>query len=331
MKRLPSTLKTLLACAALLSIAAPGAHAQAAWPTKPVTLVVPFTAGGNVDVVARMVAEKLGPRLGQTVVVENVAGAGGAIGVGRIAQQAAPDGYTLVVGPDSPIVIGKLVNPGAFKFDPLKDLAPVALLQTAPMVLVARPNLPAQNYADLVRLAKAEPGKLNYATSGIGTVLQLAMELLKQKSGIFVTHIPYRGASQIATDLMGGQVDTAMLVSTSVIPHVQSGKLKALGVTDGKRLASLPQVPAFAEMPGLKGFEMNSWIGVFAPAKTPPEVVQRLNQALNAVLKLPEIQAKFREQGAVPGNTTAQEFAKFVQAEYARNAQIVRAANIKAE
>lgn len=331
MKPLPRTLKALLACAALLTIAAPGAQAQANWPTKPVTLVVPFTPGGNVDVVARMVAEKLGPRLGQAVVVDNVAGAGGAIGVSRVAKQAAPDGHTLVVGPDSPIVIGKLVNPSAFKFDPLKDLAPITLLQTAPMVLVAQPKLPAADYAALVRLAKAEPGKLNYATSGIGTVLQLAMELLKQRSGIFVTHIPYRGGTQIATDLMGGQIDTAMMVSTSVIPHLQSGKLKALGVTDSKRLAALPQVPAFAEMPGLEGFEMNSWIGVFAPAKTPPDVLRRLNQEFNAVLKLPEIQAKFREQGALPAGMTEQEFARFLQAEYERNAQIVRSASIKAE
>lgn len=330
MKRISPLSKALLAGATALTLYAPAVHAQPAWPAKPVTLVVPFTAGGNVDVVARMVAEKLGPRIGQTVVVDNVAGAGGAIGIGRVAQ-AAPDGYTLAIGPDSPIVIGKLVNPAAFKFDPLKDLAPVTLLQTAPMVLVTRPTLPAQSYADFVRLAKAEPGKLNYATSGIGTVLQLAMELLKQRSGIFVTHIPYRGGAQIATDLMGNQIDSAMMVSTSVIPHVQSGKLKALGVTDGKRLAALPQVPTFAEMPGLKGFEMNSWIGVFAPARTPPEVVHRLNQELNAVLKLPDIQAKLREQGAVPASTTEQEFAKFVRTEYERNAQIVRTANIKAE
>ncbi|MDR6538128.1 tripartite tricarboxylate transporter substrate binding protein [Variovorax soli] len=319
-----------LLLASLLAAALPGAaFAQPAWPAaKPITLIVPYSAGGSVDFNARLVATKLGERLKQSVVIENVTGAGGAIGVGK-AVSAAPDGYTLVAGPDSAIAIGRLINPAAFKFDPLKDLAPVGMLNTAPMVLVARPGLPVQNYADFVKLAKAAPGKYNYATSGVGTVLQLAMELLKERSGIFVAHVPYRGGAQIATDVIGNQVDLAMLVSTSAIPHVNGGRLKALGVTGSKRLDALPNVPAFDEMPGLKGYSMVSWTGIFAPAATPSATVKRLNEELNAVLKDPEVRSKLQEQGALPGSGTAEELGKFVQSEYARNQKIVQAANIK--
>lgn len=324
------TIKPLLL--ASMALAALGGHAFAqapAWPGgKPITLIVPYSAGGSVDFNARLVATKLGERLKQSVVIENVTGAGGAIGVAK-AVNAAPDGYTLVAGPDSAIAIGKLINPAAFKFDPLKDLAPVAMLNTAPMVLVARPGLPVQSYADFVKLAKAAPGKYSYATSGVGTVLQLAMELLKQTGGLFVTHVPYRGGAQIATDVIGNQVDLAMLVSTSAIPHVNGNRLKALGVTGSQRLDALPNVPTFDEMPGLKGYSMVSWTGIFAPAATPPAIVARINQELNAVLKDPEVRAKLQEQGALPGGGSAAELGAFVKAEYARNQKIVQTANIK--
>ncbi|MGO4389901.1 Bug family tripartite tricarboxylate transporter substrate binding protein [Variovorax sp. M-6] len=320
-----------LLLASMLIAALPGAAlAQpSAWPgAKPITLIVPYSAGGSVDFSARLVATKLGERLKQSVVIENVTGAGGAIGVAK-AVNAAPDGYTLVAGPDSAIAIGKLINPAAFKFDPLKDLAPVGMLNTAPMVLVARPGLPVKDFADFVKLAKASPGKYNYATSGVGTVLQLTMELLKERTGIFVTHVPYRGGAQIATDVIGNQVDLAMLVSASAIPHVSGNRLKALGVTSAQRLDALPQVPAFGEMPGLKGFDMVSWTGIFAPAATPAPIVSRLNQELNAVLKDPEVRAKLQEQGAVPGSGSPEQLGQFVKAEYARNQKIVQAANIK--
>jgi tripartite-type tricarboxylate transporter receptor subunit TctC len=320
-------LRLLLATPLLLAAVA---QAQApAWPAaRPITLIVPYTAGGSVDFVARLVATKLGERLKQSVVIENVSGAGGAIGVAK-AVNAAPDGYTLVVGPDSVIAIGKLVNPTAFKFDPLKDLAPVGMLNTAPMVLVARPGFPAKDFAEFVKLAKANPGKYSYATSGVGTVLQLAMELLKERTGIFVTHIPYRGGAQIANDVIGNQVDLAMLVSASATPHINSKSLKAFGVTGGKRLESLPDVPAFGEMPGLKGYAMVSWTGVFAPAQTPAAIVTRLNQELNAVLQEADVRTKLREQGALPGSGTAEDLGRFAQEEFARNQKIVRAANIK--
>jgi tripartite-type tricarboxylate transporter receptor subunit TctC len=318
-----------LLLAAALAISSGAAFAQAPWPAaKPITLIVPYSAGGSVDFNARLVATRLGERLKQSVVIENVTGAGGAIGVAK-AVNAAPDGYTLVAGPDSAIAIGRLINPAAFKFDPIQALAPVGMLNTAPMVLVARPGLPVKSFDDFVKLAKAAPGKYSYATSGVGTVLHLAMELLKERSGIYVTHVPYRGGAQIATDVIGGQVDLAMLISTSAIPHVSGGRVNALGVTSAQRLEALPNTPSFGEMPGLKGYSMVSWTGIFAPAATPPEIVATINRELNAVLKEPEVRAKLQEQGALPGSGSAEELGRFVRAEFARNQKIVQAANIK--
>jgi tripartite-type tricarboxylate transporter receptor subunit TctC len=319
-------IKSILLAATLLPVIA---SAQAQWPAaKPITLIVPYTAGGSVDFNARLVAQRLSERLKQSVVIENVGGAGGAVGLGKAAA-AAPDGYTLVAGTDSAMAIGKLVNPAAYRIDPIQAFAPVAMLNTAPMVLVSGPRLPVKTYADFVQQAKAKPGHLTYATSGVGTVLQLAMELLKERSGIFVTHVPYRGGAQIATDVIGGQVDVAILVSTSAIPQINAGKLHALGVTGPTRLDALPQVPTFGEMPGLKGYSMVSWTGIFAPAGTPPAVVKRLNDELNSVLKDADISGKLREQGAVPGSGSAEDLGRFVRAEADRYAKIVRSANIK--
>jgi tripartite-type tricarboxylate transporter receptor subunit TctC len=318
-----------LALALPLLGALPSAWSQAAWPAaRPITLIVPFSAGGSVDSIARLVAPRLAARLGQSVVIENVTGAGGAIGVGK-AVGAAPDGYTLVAGPDSAIAIGKLINPAAFRFDPLKDLAPVGMLNTAPMVLVARPGLGVKTFADVVKLAKASPGKLNYATSGQGTVLHLAMEMVKQRAGIFVTHIPYRGGAQILTDVIGNQIDLAMLVSASAIPMILDRSITPIAITDARRLEVLPAVPTFDELPGLKGTVMSSWTGVFAPARTPPEIVARLNQELNAALRDPEVVAKLRDQGALPGSGSAADLGRYAQAEFQRNEAIVKTLTFK--
>jgi tripartite-type tricarboxylate transporter receptor subunit TctC len=319
------SLKSFLLAAAL----APAlASAQPAWPARPITLIVPYTAGGSVDYNARLVAQRLSERLHQQVIIDNIGGAGGAVGLAKAAA-AAPDGYTLVAGTDSAMAIGKLVNPAAYRFDPLQAFTPVGMLNTAPLVLVAGPKMPARTYAEFVQLARAHPGHLTYATSGIGTVLQLAMELLKERSGIFVTHVPYRGGGQIATDVIGGQVDVAMLVSTTAVPQVASGRMHALGVTSPVRLESLPNVPALGELPGLKGYSMVSWTGIFAPAGTPPAVVKRLNEELDAALKEPAIAGKLREQGAVPGSGSAEDLGRFVRSEAARYEKIVRSANIR--
>jgi tripartite-type tricarboxylate transporter receptor subunit TctC len=315
---------TLLACCACLS-----AQAQSAWPTaKPITLIVPFSAGGNVDVTARLVGQKLAERLKQSVIIENVVGAGGTIGVEK-AVKAAPDGYTLVLGADSPVAIAKLVNPAAVRYDGLKDLAPVGLVTTAPMVIVARPGLAANNLADVIRLAKEKPGQLSYATSGVGTVLHLAMELLKEQSKTYMVHVPYRGGAQIVTDVIGNQVDLAMVVSVTATPHIQGKKLKGIAVTEARRLPSLPDLPAVAETTGFKGFDMVSWTGLFAPAQTPPAVVERLNRELMEVLRSDEVRNKLAEGGATAGSGSALDFSRFVQIEQARYAAIVKAANIR--
>ncbi len=316
--------------AAVAAVAATAAQAQPAWPAaRPITIIVPFSAGGSVDIAARIVADKLGERLKQTVLVENVAGASGAIGVAK-AVQAAPDGYTLVLGADSPIAIASLVNPAGVKYDAQKDLAPVGLVNTAPMVVVARPGLDVKNLADVLKLARAQPGKLSYATSGVGTVLHLAMEFIKQRAKLDLVHVPYRGGAQIATDVAGNQVDLAMLVSISAMPHIASGKIKGIAVTDDKHLASLPGIPTVAESaPELKGFNFVAWTGLFAPARTPVPVVERLNRELNAVLASDEVRRKLLEQGVVAGSGSAASFGEFVQRERVRYARIVQEANIR--
>ena len=255
---------------ALLALAAVplAGRAQPTWPAgRPIQLIVPFSAGGNVDTTARLIGQKLQDRLKQTIVIENVAGAGGLVGVQK-AVQAAPDGHTLVMAFDGPIAITKFINPAAVRFDPSNDLVPVALITTAPMVLVARTALGIDSMDALVQRARKEPGRLSYATSGVGTVLHLAMEMIKDRAKIFAVHIPYRGGAQIATDVIGGQVDLAMMVSTSATPHVQAGRMKALAVTGAQRLPTLPGVPTLTELPAFKGLVVESWTGVFAPWTT---------------------------------------------------------------
>ena len=317
------------AAIAFAALAAPAAQAQPAWPAaKPITLIVPFTAGGSVDVTARMVADKLSEKLRQSVVVDNVGGAGGTVGVGK-AVQAAPDGYTLVMGVDSAIAIAPYANPKAVRYNVARDLVPVGLVNTAPMVLVARPDFPAGNLAETIALAKKEPGRLSYATSGVGTVLHLGMELIKQRGQFHAVHVPYRGGAQIATDVMGGQVDLAMLVSVSAAPHVQAGKLKGIAVTGPARLAILPKVPTVAETPGFKGFDVVTWSGLFAPARTPAPVVEQLNRTLNEVLAMPEIRSRMEAQGALPGSGSAKHVAGFVAREQQRYERAVKDAGIK--
>jgi tripartite-type tricarboxylate transporter receptor subunit TctC len=321
-------LRALALLVTVFSAAAVG-QAQPAWPAaKPITLIVPFSPGGSVDVTARLIGQKLGERLNQSVVIENVTGAGGVIGVAKTVQ-AAPDGYTIVLGADSPIAIARLVSPASVKYDALKDLAPIGLVTTAPMVIVARPGLPVTGLADVLQLARAQPGKLSYGTSGIGTVLQLAMEMLKDQAKVDIVHVPYRGGAQIVNDVIGNQLDLALLVSISAVPHVRSKQVKAIAVTDDKRLASLPEVPTVAETAGFKGFDVVAWTGLFAPAHTPPAIVERLNRELAAVLGSDEVHDKLAEQGAIAGSGSAAAFAGFVEHEQARYARIVQAANIK--
>ncbi len=321
-------LLSVSALAAALCLA-PAASADT-WPeARPLTLIVPFSPGGYVDTTARLVAQKLADRLKQSVIVDNLAGAGGVLGVAKAAH-AKPDGYTLVMGFDGPISVAKLIN-SAVKYDAETDLMPVALVTTAPVVLLARPGLPVKNMDELIALAREKPDTLTYASSGVGTVLHLAMEVMQDQAKVKLVHVPYRGGAQITNDVMGGQVDLGLLVTTSATPLVQQKKLQALGVTSAARVATLPDVQAFGETPALKGFELNTWTGVFAPAGTDPAIVQRLNQELNAVLQLDDVQKRLAEGGAMPGQGTPQDFAAFLKKEKDLYAHIVKSANIQQE
>ena len=248
--------RSLVATAALMAAAgfsAPVLAAADAWPaTKPITLIVPFSAGGNVDTTARLIGQKLGERLHQSIVVDNVPGAGGVLGVSK-AVKAPADGYTLLMGFDGPISIAQLVN-SAVKYDAEKDLTPVGLTTIAPVVAVARPGLPAHNLNELIALARSKPGSLTYATSGVGTMLHLAMEMLQERAKIKLVHVPYRGGAQITSDVMGGQVDVGMLTTVSAVPMIQQKKLEGLGVTSAKRIDAIHNVPTFGETAELKGF-----------------------------------------------------------------------------
>lgn len=300
------------------------------WPAaKPINLIVPFSAGGNVDFQARMIGQKLSERLGQTVIVDNVPGAGGVLGVSK-AINAKADGYTIVMGFDGPVSVAQLIN-NAVKYDAEKDLAPIGLVSIAPVVLMAKPGLPAKNMQELIDLARAQPGTLSYASSGVGTVLHLAMEMVQERAKVKMVHVPYRGGAQIINDVMGGQVDTGYLVTTSATPLVNQGKLQALGVTSAQRNASIPNVPAFTETPVLKGLEINTWTGLFAPAGTPARIVTQLATELNAVLQLPDVQQRLKDGGATPGSGTPASFGSYLAKEKAAYAAIVKSANIQQE
>lgn len=325
--------RSLVVTAALMAAAgfsAPVLAAADAWPaTKPITLIVPFSAGGNVDTTARLIGQKLGERLHQSIVVDNVPGAGGVLGVSK-AVKAPADGYTLLMGFDGPISIAQLVN-SAVKYDAEKDLMPVGLTTIAPVVAVARPGLPAHNLNELIALARSKPGSLTYATSGVGTMLHLAMEMLQERAKIKLVHVPYRGGAQITSDVMGGQVDVGMLTTVSAVPMIQQKKLEGLGVTSAKRIEAIHNVPTFGETAELKGFDLNTWTGLFVPAKTPQAVVTRLATELDAVLKMPDVRKRLEDGGATPGSGTQASFVQFLKKEKAGYAQIVKSANIQAE
>jgi tripartite-type tricarboxylate transporter receptor subunit TctC len=277
-----------------------------------------------------MVVNKLGERLGQSMVIDNVAGAGVVVGTAKVAR-AAPDGYTLLVAPDSTIVIAPLVTPDAVKYDPLKDLVPVGLINITPLILVASPGLPVNNFAELLRYARANPGKLNYASPGVGNLLHVAMEALLQQAGINIVHVPYKSTPQIVSDLIGNQIELALLVPSTGLPHIKGGKIKALGLTVNERLTASPEIPPLSDSPELKGYYVTTSIGLFVPGKTSPAIVERLNRELNAVLSSPEVRKPFEEQAATIGKGSGADYAEFLRKELVRNAVVIKAANIKGE
>jgi tripartite-type tricarboxylate transporter receptor subunit TctC len=317
----------------LLAIADTGAWAQSAWPSKPVKIVVPFAPGGTTDILARVLAPELSKALGQPFLVENRAGAGGNLGADAVAKSAA-DGYTLLMGTVGTHGINRALYP-KLPYDPFKDFAPITLVAAVPNVMVvnaevARTNS-MQTVKDFIKLAKARPGQLNMASSGNGTSIHLAGELFKSQTGVFMTHIPYRGSGPALMDLAGGQMDVMFDNLPSAMQLIKSGKLKALAVTSAQRSAALPDVPTIEEAAGLKGFEATSWFGLLAPAGTPADIVNRVQQEVARALNTPAIKEKMLAQGAIPSGNTPAEFARLIESEHTKWAQVVKTSGARVD
>lgn len=323
-------LLALVTALAVAVLAAAAARAQEPWPSRPITLIVPFAAGGNVDAVARLVAAELGRKLEQSVVVENVAGAGGTIGTDR-AVRAEPDGHTLLLTVESSIVVAGLVSPGKVRYDALRDLAPITLIATQPLVLVGRADLPAGDIAGLIALMRAEPGGLSYGTSGTGTSLHLAGEMLNQMAGTSMVHVPYKSGAQIPTDLLGGNLDLAVLSITSVAPLVEDGRLKAFGITERERAPLLPDVPPLADGPDLTGLEVTVWQALFAPTGTPSAVTGRLHAAMTEALADPALRDRLADLGLRPSGMGGDALASFLEDELERFRGVVNRGGISVE
>ena len=322
-----------LAAGAAIALLAPPAHAQDAWPSKPMRIVVPFAPGGTTDILARAIAPELSKVLGQSVIVDNKPGAGGNVGADLVAK-AAPDGYTFLMGTVGTHGINKALY-AKLPYDPQKDFAPVTLVAGVPNIMVMNTELAKRlnirNAAEFVTWAKANPGKLNMASSGNGTSIHLAGELFKSRTGVFMTHIPYRGSGPALMDLVGGSADVMFDNLPSALPHIKGGKIKALGHTVNERLTASPEIPPLSDSPELKGYYVTTSIGLFVPGKTSPAIVERLNRELNAVLSSPEVRKPFEEQAATIGKGSGADYAEFLRKELVRNAVVVKAANIKGE
>ncbi len=312
---------------AALAFAAASAAAQT-YPAKPLRIISPFAAGGGVDFTARVVGQKLTEALGQTTVVDNRAGAAGVIGT-ELAARAAPDGYTLLLGSAGPMTI--LPAMGAkLPYDPIKDFAPVTLVTSLPYVLVVHPSLPVRNVKELLALARAKPGQLNFGSPGNGTTTHLATELLKMLAKVDAVHIPYKGVAPAVTDLLAGQVQFMSGDLSTMMPLVKSGRLRALGVTSAKRSSVVPELPTIAES-GVPGFEASGWFGILVPAATPQEIVTRLNGAIVKGIATADTREKLASLGGdVVGGTPA-EFAAYMREELAKWSKVIKTIGLKPE
>ncbi len=323
---------TLLAMATLAGVQA---HAQGAWPNKPVRIVVPFAPGGTTDILARAMAPELTKAFGQTFFVENKAGAGGNLGAEQVAK-SPNDGYTLLMGTVGTHGINRALY-AKLPYDPFKDFAPITVVAGVPNVMVVNAEAAkARNIntvADFVAYAKANPAKLNMASSGNGTSIHLAGELFKSMSGTYMVHFPYKGSGPALLDMLGGSMDVMFDNLPSSIPHIKSGKLKALAVTSSQRSGAVPDVPTIEEAGGaaMKGYEASSWFGLLAPAGTSPDTVNRIQQEVVKALNSPAVKEKLLAQGAIPGGNTPAEFAKFIDAEHKKWAQVVKASGAKVD
>jgi tripartite-type tricarboxylate transporter receptor subunit TctC len=320
--------KNLISAAVLAALSAPLAYAQGVatnYPDKPLRLVVPFPPGGGNDILARTLGQRLTEVVSQQVVVDNRGGAGGALGA-TIAAQANPDGYTLFLGS-----VGNLAQNPALKanlpYDPVRDFAPASLVAVSSFMLAVNPSVPAKSVQELIALAKASPGKLNYASAGTGSSLHMAGELFKYATATDMVHVPYKGTGPAMVDLVSGRVQLVFSTMPPVLPHVKTGKLRALGVTTAKRAVAAPDVPTIAES-GVKGFDVSNWQGVLAPAKTPAPIVRKLNQDILKALAQPGMTEALAKQGLEPAGGKPEAFAALIKSEIAKYTKVVKAAKI---
>jgi len=315
----------VLFCAAALLL---GAQAAAQpYPSQPIRMIAPFPPGGSVDIMARLIADPLAQQLNGKIVIDNRSGASGNIGM-EAAARAKPDGYTLVLN-----TIPLATNQALFdklSWDPVKDFAPIGMVATAPHVLVVPAKVKANSVQELVKMARANPGKLNYASAGVGTTFHLCAEMFKDSTNTFILHVPYRGGGPALLDTLAGQVDMSFPTLSAALPHVKSGTLRALAVTDTTRSSLLPDVPTMQQA-GVKDFQFTQWLVLLAPAGTPREVIGRLNSALNGALNSRELRDKFAQQGFDPFVTSPEEAGKFIAAEVQRFGKLIKARKITAE
>ncbi|MEN9783082.1 MAG: hypothetical protein RJA24_425 [Pseudomonadota bacterium] len=315
-------MKTMLRAVllAIAFIAAPIAQA-AGWPDKPIRVILAVPAGATPDVTARLVFPGLSQQLGVSLVADNRAGGGGVIGA-EIAAKSAPDGYTLFISSPGALTILPHLRKG-LPYDTLRDFAPVSLISMGPFVLMAHPSVPAKSIRELIALAKAQPGKLNYASAGNGVANHLAGELFKQMAGVDIVHVPYKGAPQAVTDVLAGHMQLMFNSIAPIVPHIKSGRVRVLGIASLQRSPQLPDLPTISES-GVPGFEAVNWFGLFAPAKTPPAIINRVNGALVKTVKSPELQAQFIALGADPVGSSVEEFTAFVKRDMEKYEKVVR-------
>lgn len=316
----------LAACAVLAGFG--GVAAAQDYPSRPVKIVVPYPAGGSNDIIARVLAQKLSERVGQQFFVENRGGAGGNIGAESVAS-SEPDGYTLLLSAPGPLTS----NVALYKnlpFDPTKAFAPVALIAQVPIVLMVHPSVPAKNVKDLIALAKAKPGTINFGSSGNGSTNHLAGELLRSMAGINIVHVPYKGAAPAMNDLIAGHIPVMFDNMPAVLPQVQGKKVNAIAVAGATRASAMPDVPTVAES-GLPGFDASAWFGLVAPAKTPAAVLKKLEDEIAAILKMPDVQKRFTELGAEPGNVSGAAFGKFLADETTKWVKVIQTSGAKVQ
>jgi tripartite-type tricarboxylate transporter receptor subunit TctC len=314
-----------LVYALLLALLASLAHAQ--YPNRPVKLIVPFPPAGATDIVGRIVAQKLGEQMGQSVVVENKPGAGGSIG-SDLAAKSAPDGYTLLMATSSTHSIGPVLQ--KLPYDPLKDFAPITHVANVPNVLVVSPVLPVTSVQELIAYAKARPGQLNFASSGVGTIVHLNGELFKMLAGVDLVHVPYKGTALSIPDVANGSVAMLFDSLASVQPHIKSGRVRPIAVNAQKRSALLPEIPTLAEA-GMPAFDRYTWFGMFAPAGTPRDIVARVNAEVATALKAPDLLERFAAAGAEAVGSTPEQFVERIKSDAAKWAEVIKAANVKVQ